>query len=101
MADGHQLAQELACRHFNPPRGVSQLCGTRVTLRRRGLWATMQIAGGAAADQNKLIHDYSDQIAKRGGAEVELTKVNSYMMFGYHDFMESPLVKQGLGPQHR
>ena len=46
--------------------------------------------------QAKLIQEYSDEVAKRGGEETQLSIKNGYMCMAYHDFKQSPYMKQGL-----
>ena len=46
--------------------------------------------------QRQLIREYSDEVAKRGAEETELSLKNGRFMMGYHDFKESPYMKQGL-----
>ena len=55
-----------------------------------------ETTNGRAELQAKLMKEYSDEVAKRGAEETRLSTKNGMMMVGYHDFMESPYMKQGL-----
>jgi 2-polyprenyl-6-methoxyphenol hydroxylase-like FAD-dependent oxidoreductase len=46
--------------------------------------------------QRQLMREYSDEVAKRGAEETGLSLKNGWFMMGYHDFKESPYMKQGL-----
>lgn len=46
--------------------------------------------------QKQLIQDYSNEVATRGAEETQLSIKNGYMCMAYHDFKESPYMKQGL-----
>ena len=46
--------------------------------------------------QKQLIREYSDEVAKRGAAETELSMKNGKFMMGYSEFKNSPYMKQGL-----
>ncbi|KAK3691205.1 hypothetical protein LTR37_018793 [Vermiconidia calcicola] len=46
--------------------------------------------------QAKAIQEYSDEVAKRGGEETNLSLKNGMMSMQYVDFKESPYMKQGL-----
>lgn len=46
--------------------------------------------------QANSIKEYSDEVARRGGEETQLSIKNGYMCMAYHDFKQSPYMKQGL-----
>lgn len=46
--------------------------------------------------QKQVIREYSDEVAKRGAAETELSMKNGKFMMGYSEFKNSPYMKQGL-----
>ena len=46
--------------------------------------------------QVNLIEDYTDEVAKRGAEETQLSIKNGYMLMAYDDFKQSPYMKQGL-----
>ena len=46
--------------------------------------------------QADLVQEYSDEVSKRGGEETQLSIKNGYMCMAYHDFKQSPYMKQGL-----
>ena len=61
--------------------------------------AVRKIAGtanGRAELQEKLMKDYSDEVAKRGAEETVLSLKNGKFLMAYDDFKESPYMKQGL-----
>lgn len=53
----------------------------------------------AAERKAELIQEYSDEAARRGGEEAELSKKNGYMLMDYARFMDSPYMKHGLSRQ--
>ena len=62
--------------------------------------AVKKIAEGSESEQAELqaslIKSYSDEVAKRGGEETQLSIKNGDMMLAYTDFKESPYMRQGL-----
>ena len=46
--------------------------------------------------QNRLTREYSDEVAKRGADETELSIKNGEFLMAYSDFKNSPYNKQGL-----
>jgi hypothetical protein len=50
-------------------------------------------------EQADAVREYSDEVAKRGAEETELSTKNAYMLLKYHDFKESPYMKHGLSRQ--
>ena len=46
--------------------------------------------------QVRLMREYSDEVAKRGADETELSVKNGRFMMAYSDFKNSPYSKQGL-----
>lgn len=46
--------------------------------------------------QQRLMREYSDEVAKRGGDETELSIKNGMFLMNYTNFKDSPYNKQGL-----
>lgn len=46
--------------------------------------------------QKRLMKEYTEEVAKRGAEETELSIKNGKFMMAYYDFKNSPYMKQGL-----
>lgn len=55
-----------------------------------------ETADGRKDLQQRLMREYSDEVAKRGGDETELSIKNGKFLMAYSDFKNSPYNKQGL-----
>jgi hypothetical protein len=56
--------------------------------------AITEIKSGAKR-QADAISEYDDELVKRGGGEVEMSRKNALLVHDFEKFMDSPVLKMG------
>jgi hypothetical protein len=59
--------------------------------------AAVQAITSGSSSLKEAITTYSDEVVKRGGKEVLISRQNALALLNWDQLMESPMMKSGLG----